>query len=224
VNQSFYARIGKRWFDVFFSAVGLFLLSPFLLLVAIAVRLESPGSSFFFQTRTGRFAKAFRIVKFRTMRAAESGHSPLITASGDSRITRLGRWLRKTKVDELPQLVNVIRGDMSLVGPRPEVPKYTVLYNQEQSWVFVARPGITGPAAILCVNEEEVLAEQKDPEEYYVRVLLPTKLDIDLAYCRDLSLRQDVLLIWRTFARIFNKQQLEVNLLRSDARSTADLK
>jgi lipopolysaccharide/colanic/teichoic acid biosynthesis glycosyltransferase len=206
LKESFYVRYGKRWFDAAASAIGLGLASPFLLLAAIAVKLDSPGPSFFLQTRTGQSERPFRIIKLRTMRMATSSNASLITASGDSRITRLGRWLRKTKLDELPQLLNVIRGDMSLVGPRPEVPKYTALYSEEQKQVFAARPGITGPAAITCVNEEDLLARHEDPERYYWNTLLPAKLELDLAYCRNIGFRRDIVLVCQTLGKLLGRR------------------
>jgi lipopolysaccharide/colanic/teichoic acid biosynthesis glycosyltransferase len=201
LKDSFYVRCGKRWFDAVASLIGLLLLLPVFLLVAIVVSLDSPGSPFFLQDRVGRLGKKFRIIKFRTMRIAEESAGALITASGDSRITRVGKLLRKAKVDELPQLLNVLRGDMSLVGPRPEVLKYTVLYTPEQLRVFDMRPGITGPGAIAYADEEEILSRQVDRERYYVAVLVPAKLEIDLAYCRNISFREDVALILGTFGR-----------------------
>ena len=222
MKKSFYERFGKRWFDAIASVFGLILLSPFLFVTAIAVWLDSPGSPLFLQTRVGQAERTFRIIKFRTMRAAAPGNAPLITACGDARITRVGRWLRKSKVDELPQLVNVIRGDMSLVGPRPEVPKYTKLYDADQKLVFAARPGITGPAAISCVNEEELLARE-DPEGYYLTVLLPAKLRLDRAYCRDIDFRGDLILICRTLGRLFDRRYEAGDLIEKTSRSTEEL-
>jgi lipopolysaccharide/colanic/teichoic acid biosynthesis glycosyltransferase len=202
LKDSFYTRHGKRWFDAAASLFGLFLLVPVFLLIALAIVLDSPGSPFFLQDRVGRREKTFRIVKFRTMRVAAETSGALITARGDSRVTRIGKLLRKAKMDELPQLFNVLRGDMSLVGPRPEVRKYTNLYSPEQRSIFNARPGITGPAAIAFANEEEILAGQNDPESYYVGVLLPKKLRIDLEYCRKVSFGEDATLILGTFGRL----------------------
>lgn len=157
------------------------------------------------------------------MRAIATGNAPLITASADSRITRVGRWLRKTKLDELPQLLNVLRGDMSLVGPRPEVPKYTQFYNSDQKVVFVARPGITGPAAIACVNEEELLARQGDPERYYVAALLPAKLELDLAYCSDISFPRDLMLICQTLGSLLAKRRAPEDLLQNNSSRAGEL-
>jgi len=207
LQGSFYSEYGKRGFDIVASLIGLLVLLPLLLLVAIAIRLDSPGSSFFLQARTARSGRRFRIIKFRTMRASTSAVAPLITASGDSRVTRLGRLLRKSKVDELPQLFNVLRGDMSLVGPRPEVPKYTVLFTERQKAVLLARPGITGPAAIQCVNEEELLAKQEDPESYYLNSLLPAKLEMDLLYCNSISFQKDLHYISQTLGKLLGRSR-----------------
>jgi len=215
--NSFYLRHGKRWFDVVASFFGLLLLSPFLALVAIAVILDSPGSPFFLQNRVGKGEGTFELVKFRSMRRPVAAGGPLITARGDARITRVGKWLRKTKVDELPQLLNVLRGDMSLVGPRPEVSRYTRFYNHEQKRVLATRPGITGPAAIAYANEEELLARQDDPEKYYVENLFPAKLDLDLIYCRNISLRGDLALIFKTLGRLFDRRRAEEALMPSSS-------
>jgi lipopolysaccharide/colanic/teichoic acid biosynthesis glycosyltransferase len=215
LKDSFYIRCGKRWFDAVASLIGLLVLLPLFPLIAIAVCLDSSGSAFFLQNRVGRLGKTFRIIKFRTMRSAAENAGALITAHGDSRITRVGKWLRKAKMDELPQLLNVLRGDMSLVGPRPEVSKYTELYTCEQRHVFAMRPGITGPAAIAYADEEEVLSRQDDRERYYVDVLLPAKLAIDLYYCRNISFREDVALILWTFGRLFGQRLIVAEYRRS---------
>ena len=185
------------------------MLSPLLLVVAIAVRLDSRGPAFFSQERTGRRGGTFRILKFRTMRAAAEGRAPLLTAAGDARITRIGRWLRKTKIDELPQLLNVIWGQMSLVGPRPEVPKYTRTYNERQVQVLAVRPGITGPAALACVDEEAILAKQKNAEHFYLTSLMPAKLYLDLTYCSNITFFGDVRLISQTLGRLLRRRRSE---------------
>lgn len=206
MKDSFYANYGKRWFDAVASLAGLVILLPIFLLIAIAIVLDDPGSPFFLQNRVGLREKVFRIIKFRTMRDAPEDSNSLITARGDSRITRVGRILRRAKLDELTQLFNVLRGDMSLVGPRPEVPKYTNHYSAEQRTVFDLRPGITGPAAIAYANEEEVLSRQANPEQHYVEVLLPEKLAIDLRYCRNVSFSKDTTLIFGTFGRLLGRR------------------
>jgi lipopolysaccharide/colanic/teichoic acid biosynthesis glycosyltransferase len=217
LRNSFYLRHGKRWFDAVASFFGLLLLSPFLVLAAIAVSLDSPGSSFFLQNRVGKREETFQLFKFRSMRPSVTAGGPLITARDDARVTRVGRWLRRTKVDELPQLLNVLRGDMSLVGPRPEVSRYTKLYNGEQKQVFAARPGITGPAAIVYANEEELLSRQDDQEKYYVQSLLPAKLELDLIYCRNVSFRGDLALIFKTLGRLFDRRHKEGALIPSSS-------
>lgn len=198
MTSTFYARHGKRWLDAIVSLVGLIFLSPLLLLVALAVWLTSPGSALFRQTRTGQFEKPFQIAKFRSMRTGSTGS--LVTGAGDSRVTPLGRWLRKTKIDELPQLFNVLLGDMSLVGPRPEVPLYTAMYSQRQKQVFAARPGITSP--FINADEELLMAKQPDPEHFYVTTLMPAKLELDLAYCENIRFFEDLRIIFGTVAQI----------------------
>jgi lipopolysaccharide/colanic/teichoic acid biosynthesis glycosyltransferase len=213
MNRTFYLRVGKRWLDVAVSLIGLLLFGPLLFLFALAVRLTSPGPAIFRQTRTGRFNKPFYILKFRTMKATTSDAGSLLTAAGDSRITPLGRWLRETKIDELPQLLNVLTGDMSLVGPRPEVPLYTASYSEPQKKVFAERPGITGPSIIF--DEEELMAGRPDKEGFYVTEILPKKLEIDLAYCADICLTKDLRLLFLTFARLSQRTALRSTAARS---------
>jgi len=198
--QTFYTKLGKRLFDAIVSAFGLLLLSPLLVLVAIAVRLSSPGPAIFRQLRTGRFEKPFYILKFRSMRPAPADKGALLTAAGDPRITPLGFWLRKTKIDELPQLLNVLRGDMSLVGPRPEVPLYTSQYTQRQKRVLLARPGITSPQ--INFDEEGLMASRPDKEEFYLSEILPAKLECDLAYCDKIHFFTDLKILFATVAQL----------------------
>lgn len=206
MKPTFYSRHAKRLFDAVLSAAGLVLLSPLLLLVAIAVRLTSSGPALFSQTRTGLSEKPFPILKFRSMQIASAGAAALLTAAGDSRITPLGRWLRKTKIDELPQLFNVLAGHMSLVGPRPEVPRYTARYTPAQKKVFAARPGITGPSIIL--NEEELMAAHPDTEAFYLSTILPAKLAVDLSYCARIRFREDLRILLVTLSRLFYRPAL----------------
>ena len=201
-TRSFYARAGKRWFDALCACAGIVLLAPVLAGLALAVLVSSGRPVFFRQQRTGLGGRPFRIWKFRTMSCPPAGQEPLLTAAGDSRITPLGRWLRRTKCDELPQLLNVLKGEMSLVGPRPEVPYYTARYSQRQRAVLEMRPGITGPAATEYLAEEKLLAGAADKEEFYVGVLLPDKLERDLRYGRTLSLAGDLRLIASTLVRL----------------------
>lgn len=203
MKSAFYTRFGKRWFDAIAAFVGLLLLSPILLVVAIAVRLSSPGPPLFFQTRTGQFDRRFPILKFRTMRLASNGSGSLLTAAGDPRITPLGRWLRKTKLDELPQLFNVLAGQMSLVGPRPEVPLYTAKYSDQQKRVLLVRPGITSPK--INFEEEKALANCQDKESFYLTTILPAKLESELAYCDQIGFLEDQRIIFETVAGVFRR-------------------
>lgn len=202
--KTFYAQTGKRWLDAACAFVALIILSPLFGVVALATKLTSRGPVLFRQVRIGQFGRPFRILKFRTMIARGNERGPLLTARGDRRITRLGRWLRKSKVDEIPQLINVLIGDMSLVGPRPEVPEYTAGYTDGQRRVFLVRPGITGPAANAYFNEEELLARQADKDSFYLRDVLPAKLHMDLLYCENVTLTKDLRLIFSTFATILS--------------------
>ena len=195
----------KRTFDFLASSLGLCLLSPLFLLVAIAIRLESPGQVFFRQDRVGKDGENFLIYKFRSMVANASEIGPLITTAGDARITRVGRFLRRTKLDELPQLLNVWRGEMSLVGPRPEVPTYVALYDERQREVLSIRPGITDPASIAYADEEEILGGASDPARVYVEEVLPRKLELNLQYIEKMSLHYDVWVIWKTIWKVVSK-------------------
>jgi lipopolysaccharide/colanic/teichoic acid biosynthesis glycosyltransferase len=199
-TDTFYTRIGKRIFDLVASAIGLIALSPLLLVVSIAVKLSSKGPALFRQTRTGRFGKPFQIFKFRSMKLSSGETDSLLTASGDSRVTRLGFYLRKSKIDELPQLWNVLVGDMSMVGPRPEVPLYTAQYSGRQLGVLTAKPGITSHSIVI--NEEEHLAGRPDKEGYYLRVILPAKLETDLAYCQHIRFSRDLAIIFNTVSSL----------------------
>lgn len=202
-RATLYTLAGKRMLDVIFSSVGLVLISPILVTAACAVAITSPGSVFFRQTRVGRYGKPFRIFKFRTMFVNHGSAESLLTASDDSRITSVGRWLRSSKIDELAQLLNVLKGEMSLVGPRPEVPKYVATYSDSQKRVFAVRPGVTGPAASMF--EEELLAGQADKEAFYLKNVLPAKLAIDCAYCDSVSLRTDLGLIVSTVMKVVRR-------------------
>ncbi len=174
----------KRAFDFIVSLLGLILLSPLFLVIACLVRATSPGPVFFRQERVGWHGRRFRILKFRTMVNGAHRKGRLITVGGDRRVTAIGRLLRRFKLDELPQLLNVLRGEMSLVGPRPEVPEYVEAFAAEFRPILERRPGITHRAAILFRDEELLLAASDDPEAYYVQTLMPRKLQL---YARDLD-------------------------------------
>jgi len=193
----------KRLFDISASGVGLVLLSPLLLAVAVWIKLDSRGPVFFRQTRVGRHNKDFRIFKFRTMRMG-SDKGSLITIGGrDSRVTCSGYFLRKTKIDELPQLINVFLGDMSLVGPRPEVRHYVDYWTPGQMRVLDVRPGITDPASIRYCNESELLANADDPESFYINVIMQDKIKLYLDYVERQSFWTDIRIILSTFMAIF---------------------
>lgn len=201
LNRTYYSLIGKRYLDATCAFLGLIALSPVLCLTAVIIRLTSPGPVLFRQSRIGQFGKPFRIFKFRTMVVNDNVNGPLLTASGDSRVTPFGRLLRSIKVDELVQLLNVLKGDMSLVGPRPEVPRYVAAYTKRQRRILLVKPGITGPAASM--YEEELLAEQADQERFYLSTVLPAKLETDIAYAENVRISTDLKLIFHTIARVF---------------------
>lgn len=196
---SFYKRFGKRAFDLTAAGVGVLLLFPFLAAIGLFVRLTTRGPMLFRQTRVGQFGKPFELLKFRSMRVGSEKGSQL-TAVGDPRITPLGTWLRRTKVDELPQLWNVIRGDMSLVGPRPEVPRFVAQYTDRHRAVLDARPGITEPE--INVYEEQLLAGQIDKEQFYLNTLLPAKLESELAYVSEIRFSSDLDVLFQTFKKL----------------------
>jgi lipopolysaccharide/colanic/teichoic acid biosynthesis glycosyltransferase len=187
----------KRGFDITASALGLMVLSPLLLLIVLVIRLTSPGPVLYKATRTGRGGRAFTLYKFRSMIINAADRGPGITTSGDPRIIPIGRLLRRTELDELPQLWNVLRGDMNLVGPRPEDPRYVALYTPAQRAIFDMRPGITSLASLRYRNEETLL-DGSEWETHYVQEILPAKLALDLDYARRATLWHDLLIILRT--------------------------
>ncbi len=187
----------KRLLDVAVSGAGLVMVSPILLAAAIALKLESPGPAFYNGRRVGKDGRPFHIFKLRTMRPGADRQGPAVTAGDDPRITTVGRVLRRTKIDELPQLLNVLRGEMSLVGPRPEHPDYVVHYTPEQRRVLSVRPGITGPTALAFVDEEDVL-RGADAETVYLASVMPQKLAVDLQYVETASLQGDLGILGRT--------------------------
>ena len=192
----------KRTIDILVSGLGLLILSPLMLLLGLAIKLNSRGPALFRQQRIGRKFEPFWIYKFRTMVEGAPARGAAITAGADPRITRVGRVLRKTKLDELPQLWNVLKGDMSLVGPRPEVPKYVEMFRDDYERILSVRPGITDPASVQFRDESEVLGRSSDPEQTYVREILPQKLALSHEYIERASLAYDLQLIARTLLRI----------------------
>lgn len=195
----------KRLFDILASGLGLIVLSPLFAVLAVWIKTDSKGPVFYRQTRVGRDNKDFRLYKFRSMRP-DSDKLGLITVGGhDPRVTRSGYYIRKYKLDEFPQLINVFIGDMSLVGPRPEVRKYVDLYTPEQMRVLSVRPGITSLASIRYRNENEILAQAVDPDRCYIEQVMPDKLAIDLEYVNRATFWNDIKLIFSTFREIIVK-------------------
>ncbi len=192
----------KRIMDILISAAALLALWPLFLLIALAIRLDSRGPAFYRQERVGKDGEPFRIFKFRTMVQDADRKGPEITVGGDSRITRVGAFLRKTKLDELAQLINVFSGEMSFVGPRPEVPRYVRLYTPYQRQVLLVRPGITDYASIAYRNENDLLAEADDPERCYVEKIMPDKIELNMRYLREISPATDLKLILKTIAAV----------------------
>ncbi len=191
-------RLEKRVFDVLLSALGLALLWPLLLAIAFLIKLDDRGPVFFRQTRVGYRGRPFRIWKFRTMVPDAASHDIPLTVGVDPRVTQIGGWLRRLKLDELPQLINVLTGDMSFVGPRPELPCYVARYSATEREVLGVMPGITGEASLRYRDESDVLAQACDPEQAYVETIMPEKIRLSLAYADRATLWTDFLLITRT--------------------------
>ena len=192
----------KRGFDVVSSLIGIILLLPVLLIIWICIQLESSGGGFYRQVRVGKNGVDFRLWKFRTMQTGADKKGLLTVGGRDSRVTRIGFYLRKYKLDELPQLINVLVGDMSIVGPRPEVRKYVELYTSEQRRVLNVKPGITDYASIEYSNENELLAQSENPEKTYVEEVLPAKLELNQKYLADQGFLTDLRIIFHTIKKI----------------------
>lgn len=194
--------IAKRAMDIVLSACALAILWPLLLLIALAIWIDDPGPVFYRQVRVGRNGKTFRIFKFRSMVMDADKKGLAITVGRDSRITRVGAVLRKTKLDELAQLLNVLFGQMSFVGPRPEVPKYVELYTPYQRQVLLVRPGITDYASIAYRNENDLLAGAPNPEAMYIKQIMPDKIELNMKYLREISPLADIRLILKTIVAV----------------------
>jgi lipopolysaccharide/colanic/teichoic acid biosynthesis glycosyltransferase len=192
----------KRLFDLFFSFIGLLILLPFFVVIGLLIVMDSPGGIFYKQVRVGINGKDFLLFKFRSM-ATGADKKGLLTVGGhDSRITKTGYFIRKYKLDELPQLINVLLGEMSLVGPRPEVRKYVNLYNKEQMKVLGVKPGITDYASIEYSNENEILGKAENPEQVYIDEIMPAKLKLNLKYIAEQGMLTDFKIILNTFVKI----------------------
>jgi lipopolysaccharide/colanic/teichoic acid biosynthesis glycosyltransferase len=198
----------KRVLDVLVSGASLIALAPVLLAIAVAIKVDSTGPVLFRQERVGRFGKLFRIHKFRTMFVDAERKGPQITVGADARVTRVGRFLRKYKLDELVQLIDILRGDMSLVGPRPEVPRYVAHYPDDvRKVVLSVRPGITDWASIKFKDENAILGAADDPQRVYVEKILPIKLSYYVDYVRNRSLQGDVCIIWATLKALVGRSE-----------------
>ena len=191
----------KRIFDITLSLFGLILLLPFMLIIAILIKIDSKGSIFFKQIRVTKGGREFKILKYRTMRVGSDKYSQ-ITVGKDKRITEIGSFLRKYKLDEIPQLINVLVGDMSLVGPRPEVPKYVNLYTEEQKEILKVRAGITDYASIEFSNENDLLASEENPEKAYIEKVMPKKIELNKKYLSEISVLTDIKIILLTIKKI----------------------
>ncbi|BCZ48925.1 glycosyl transferase [Clostridium gelidum] len=191
----------KRIFDFICSTLGLIILSPILIAIVIKIKTDSDGPVFFKQIRVGEKKKEFEILKFRTMVVDAEKLGRQITVGNDSRITKVGGFLRKYKLDELPQLINVFKGDMSLVGPRPEVPRYVKLYNEEQRKVLEVKPGITDLASIRYRDENDLLGEAENPDDLYINTIMPDKLALNLVYINKNNVFFDIYIILKTIIK-----------------------
>ena len=198
----------KRVFDILLAVMGLVLLVPLIAIMALLIKLDSKGPVFFKQERIGRRFRPFHIYKFRTMRHDRSRESELITVGADSRITHVGGFLRRTKLDELPQLINVLKGDMSFVGPRPEVPKYVQVFRRDYEDILRVRPGITDLASLKYRDEASLLDKSDNPEEEYVSHVLPDKIEMAKVYLQHSSFMFDLTVIAKTLFKVFAYKRL----------------
>lgn len=201
ITQKRVTLIIKRANDIFFSAIGIMVLIPIFVLIGIMIKIDSPGPIFFKQTRIGTNGQPFEIYKFRKMCKDAKGIE--LTLLHDQRLTRIGSILREHKLDELPQLLNVLKGDMSIVGPRPEVPAFVKSYSPEQLMVLRVRPGITDYASVHFIDEGRLFEQVVDPEQYYVTTIMPQKISLNMQYIRDMSFITDMKIIFRTIMKLF---------------------
>ena len=190
----------KRTFDIFFSVIGIFFISPIIFIAWVMASIDTRSNGFFLQTRIGKNAKPFKIIKIKTMIPID-GYNSTVTHSGDKRITKFGSFLRTFKIDELPQIINVLLGQMSFVGPRPDVPGYADKVQGKDRNFLSIRPGITGPAAIKYRNEEKILSHQKNAQKYNDEIIWPDKIKINIKYIEEWSLKKDLQYIFKTFTR-----------------------
>jgi lipopolysaccharide/colanic/teichoic acid biosynthesis glycosyltransferase len=192
----------KRTFDFLMSMIGILLLSPIFIIISISIAVDSRGGVFYKQERIGRGRKPFKLLKFRSMKTGSDKKGLLTVGSNDSRVTKIGLFIRKYKLDELPQLINILLGDMSFVGPRPEVKKYVDLYTKEQLKVLDVRPGLTDYASLAYFDENELLSKSANPEDTYIHVVMPAKLRLNFKYLKNKGFITDIGLILKTIKRI----------------------
>lgn len=192
----------KRFLDIILSLLVIIILLPLFVVIAILISIESPGGPFYKQVRVGKEGKPFDLYKFRSMRTGSDKKGLITVGNADSRITKMGRFVRKYKLDEFPQLINVLKGEMSVVGPRPEVPKYVAMYNEDQRKVLSVRPGLTDYASIQYFEENEILAQSDDPERTYINEVMPEKLRLNRKYIEEQSLGTDFSIIMKTLGKI----------------------
>ncbi len=196
-----------RFFDILLSFAGLLVLFPLFIVIALLISIDSRGGIFYFQIRVGKNGKDFRLIKFRTMAMGAEKHGGLTVGARDSRITRIGFFLRTLKLDELPQLINVLKGEMSLVGPRPEIRKYVDCYTPEQRIILTVRPGITDHASIEFISENEILGRSSDPEKTYIEEVMPAKIQLNMRYIENQGLGAYVQILFLTFASLFRPRK-----------------
>jgi lipopolysaccharide/colanic/teichoic acid biosynthesis glycosyltransferase len=208
----------KRGFDFILSLIGLVLMSPILLCISLRIKLEDRGPVFFRGKRSGWHGKSFKIFKFRTMVADAEKKGGCSTADDDPRITSIGKFLRNYKLDELPQLINVLKGDMSIVGPRPEVKHYTDMFTEEEKIILNVKPGITDWASIWNADEGAILANAKDPEQAYMELIRPTKLKLQMKYVRDHSLWVDLRIIYLTIVAVIRSESQAVREIKGGSQ------
>jgi lipopolysaccharide/colanic/teichoic acid biosynthesis glycosyltransferase len=197
----------KRLLDIIVASIALLILFPFMLIICLCIVLESKGGLFYKQKRVGKNKKLFNLYKFRSMKKNADKEGLLTVGGKDPRVTRVGYFLRKSKMDELPQLINIIKGDMSIVGPRPEVPKYVALYDENQQRVLTVRPGLTDLASIKYIDENALLEKAENPEEFYIQKIMPDKLHLNLEYIDNKSFAKDFRIIFQTLIRLFNRKK-----------------
>ena len=204
----------KRFLDIVLSSIALIVLSPLFFIISIIILIESDGGVFFRQTRVGKDNHDFSLLKFRSMKQNADQQGFLTVGANDLRITRFGNFLRKYKLDEFPQLINIIKGDMSIVGPRPEVRKFVNLYQNEQLNVLSVRPGLTDYASLHYINESELLATSENPEELYINEIMPHKIELNLQYIQNQSIKEDFTIIFKTL-RSIGRQESSVPISKS---------